>query len=196
MKRGVFIGHRLWYRAYPGLGLAAVSALPALVDMENMADGGQLVTASDGGLLALARQITLGTYQGGFSQPLSEALSALSLPGVSPLSYTAGMLSELRTQPYGSLALFGNYGPEALLWAEAVSDKNEVVVAAAGSLSSQAALFLSVQGLLIGEEVFAVKGLVKPETVDDAAWMAEDILRMLLILLIVIGAVLKMAGVL
>jgi hypothetical protein len=195
-KRGIFIGHHLWSRTYPGLGLGAVSALPAFIDMENKADGGQRVTTSDGGLLVLARQIAFGRYKGGFSQPLSEAISELSLPGTSPLSYTAGMLSELRSQPYGSLALLGNYGPEALLWAETLTDQNKGIFAAAGSLSSQAALFLNVRDLLIGEEVFALNGLIESRAEDEAAWLTEDILRVALILLIVVGAVLKMAGVL
>ncbi len=195
-KRGIFIGHRLWSRTYPGLGLGAVSALSDFINMENAADSGQRVTTSDGGLLALARQITLGTYQGVFSQPLSQALSTVTLPGTSPQAYTAGMLSELRGQSYGSLALLGNYGPEAILWAEVQSDKDAFVFAAAGSLSSQAALFLSVRDLLMGEEVFALKGLTGSETADKSSWLTEDLLRILLMLLIIIGAVLKMAGVL
>jgi hypothetical protein len=194
MKRGVFIGHRLWSRSYPGLGLGAVSALPAFMDAESASDGGQRVLTSDGSILVLARQIALGKYQGGFSKTLNDALSGLSLPGVSPLSFTAGMVSELRSQPYGSLALFGNYGPEALLWTEALADQGEFVFAAAGSLSSQAVLFLSVRDLLMGEEVFTLPGLIEARAANEAGWLTEDILRLLLILMILVGAVLKMAG--
>jgi hypothetical protein len=195
-KRGIIIGHQLWSRSYPGLGLEAISALPVFIDAENSVEGGQVVSTSDGSLLVLARQVTLGKYQGGFSKPLSEVSSSLSLLGMTPLSFTAGVLMELKNQPYGSLALFGNYGPEAALWVGALANNKAFGFAAAGSLSSQAALFLSVRDLMIAEEVFLLPGLIRSRSADQAGWLTEDSLRILLILLLILGAVLKMVGIL
>ena len=200
MERGksrfVMLGHQLWSHTYSGLGLQALLALSPFLDAENAADGHQVVSVSDGSLLVLARQIAQGHYRGGFSKALNESGSAFSLPGPSPLSFTAAILPKLKSQSCGSLVMLGYYGPEAALWAEGVVDQNEHVFAAAGSLSSQAALLVSVRDLLIAEEVFMLPSLIEPRPMDRAGLLTEDILRIVLILLMVVGAFLKVIGVL
>jgi len=195
-KRAVILGHELWSPAYPGLGLGALSIVSPLLEAEQVKAGGQVIAAGDGGLLLLARQIAVGRYRDGFSKSLIESDLGVILPGMTPLSFTAGLLPELRSQPYGSMALVGNVGPEAVLWAEAVADIKEHVFAAAGPITSQAVLFPSIRDLIMGEGVFLLPGLLKARTSDRAGFLTEDILRMGCILLLVIGGILKLAGIL
>jgi len=195
-NRAVILGHQLWSPAYPGLGLGALSVLPPLLNAEQVEGGGQVVAVGDGGLLLLARQIAVGRYDDGFSKSLIGSGFGVALLGITPLSFTAGLLPELRSQPYVSLALIGNVGPEAVLWVEALTDKNEHAFAAAGPITSQAVLFPSIQDLIMGEEVFLLPGLLKERTSDRAGFLTEDILRMGCILLIVIGVIFKILGVL
>jgi len=195
-KRHIMLGHQFWSRTYPGLGLQALSMLPVLVDSESAGDGGQVVFVGDGGLLALARQITSGSYRDGFSERINDSTRRVTLLGITPHSFTAGFLPELTSQKPGSVALFGNYGTEAALWAAAASDRGGDVFAAAGSLESQAALFLFVRDLLIGEEAFLMPGLIRTTPADQAGWFVEDILRVLLIALLIAGAALKLGGIL
>jgi hypothetical protein len=192
--RQVVLGHRFWGRAYPGLGLHALSVLPSLVSPEMMVDGGQAVSAGAGELVLFARQIIQGNYREGFSTGLEQSLSPIQLPGPTPLSFTVGLLTEINLQSPGSLALFGSFGQSAPLWAEAAFLKGGNVFAAAGLISAQAALFLSVRDLLIGEEIFLLPGMMESTTVNQAGWISEDILRALLIVLILVAAVMKMVG--
>ncbi len=193
-KCAVVLGHRFWSSAYPGLGLQALSILPTVLSEENAAEGGQVVAVGDGSLLMLARQIVGKCYRDGFSKALHNPDLSVSLPGMTPISFTAGLLPELHSHSYGALVLAGNYGPEAIMWAESLADRAEYVFAAAGTLSSQAALFPSVQDSLIGEEIFMLPGLVDGQPVDQAALLTEDILRIGCVLLLLVGVILKLAG--
>ncbi len=193
--RQVVLGNRLWNRAYPGLGLQALSVLPGLVNPEDVLDGGQAVSAGTGELILFARQIVQGVYQDGYSTGLAQGTNPLQLPGPTPLSFLAGLLVEINLQSPGSLALFGSFGQGAPLWAEAALIKGGHVFAAAGSVSAQAALFLSTRDMLIGEEIFMLSGLMDTSPINQAGWMTEDVIRTLLIVLILVAVVLKMVGV-
>jgi hypothetical protein len=194
--RQVVIGEGLWTHAYPGLGLHALFTLPGMISHEDRAEGGQVVSAGSGVLVLFARQIVEGCYQDGFSPGLQDRELPVSLPGPTPLSFTAGLLPDLSLQSPGSLAMFGSFGLSAPLWAEAAQIKGGHVFAAAGSITAQAALFLNVRDLLIGEEIFMLPGLMRPTAPNQAGWLTEDILRVSLMALLIVAAILKMAGLL
>lgn len=195
-SRQVVLGDRFWNRAYPGLGLHALSVLPDMVSPEEMSDGRQALSSGTGELVLFARQVVRGGYQDGFSVGLEQSPRPLQLPGPTPLSFLAGLLTEINLHSPGSLSLFGSFGQSAPLWAEAAYVRGGHVFAAAGSISAQAALFMNVRDLLIGEEVFMLPGLIEPTPSNQAGWISEDILRVLLIVLILVAAVMKMMGVL
>jgi hypothetical protein len=194
--RQVVLGDRFWSHAYPGLGLHALSALPGLVSPEDKGEGGQVVSTGSGALALFAREIVQGCYQDGFSPDLQDRKLPVSLPGPTPLAFTAGLLPELSMHSPGSLAMFGSFGMSSPLWAEAAYMKGGHVFAAAGSITAQAALFLTVSDLLIGEEVFMLPGLLAPIAPNQAAWLTEDILRVALMILLIVASALKMAGLL
>lgn len=189
--RQVVLGDRFWSRAYPALGLHALAVLPNLVSLEDFADGKQAVSAGSGELVLFARQIVQGRYKDGFSAGFN-----VTLLGPTPLSFLAGLLPEIGIQKPGLLAIFGNFGSTAPLWTEAAIMKGGHAFAAAGSISAQAALFLNMRDLLIGEEVFLLPGLIETTSQNQAAWITEDILRVSLIVIMVVAVVLKMVGVL
>lgn len=149
--RKLLLGDRLSPVVFPGLGLQALSALPSFLDRESGVDGGLTLGSADGGLIVFARQIVRHAYSEGFSPALHQAGARTKLYGPTPLSFTAGILPELNARPGSSLALFGYYGPEALLWVDAVQrNESGAVFASGGTLTAQAAMFLSVRDLLIG----------------------------------------------
>jgi hypothetical protein len=195
-KRQVILGHRLWSHTYPGLGLKSLFTLPIFVDAEEVADGGQAVSISDGSLLVLARQVIHGRYQDGFSEVINEGVQRMTLPGATPFSFTMGIMDMLALQKPHSLALLGDYGSEAALWAASAADRGGDVFAAAGSIESQAVLFLGARNLLIGEEIFFMPGSLEPAHSHRTSWLVEDILRVLLTALLLAGVALKLGGML
>lgn len=190
------LGSQLFSQAYPGLGLSGLTGFSSYVDEETGIDGGLKVSGSDGSLVVLARQIVHNRYQNGFSTMLQHPGSRANLYGPSPLSFTAGLMSEFGFRPPHAVSLLGNYGSESLLWIEAAASMGGHVFAAAGTIASQAALFMRVHDLLLGEEVYLVSGLLDPSPANRASWLTEDIVRVILMVLLVVGAVLKMVGIL
>ena len=196
LQRTLVLGHDLFSRSYPGLGLSGLSNLPGFLDPETLVEGKMSIASSDGTLVLFARQIIENGYRDGFSRALTPTGVDTSLPGPTPFSFTAGWLSELGADPQQGLILTGKYGPEASLWSEVCISKNGFVFASAGTIASQATLYLHIKDLLLGENVFMLPGVLDPSAGKGAGWLAEDILRVLLILMLITGAILKLTGVL
>ena len=195
-ERRVLLGDRFLPLAYPGLGWHGLSALSSFLSQESGVDGGLAVGTADGSLAVFARQIVQNRYRDGFSPLLHQEGARTVLYGPTPLTFTAGLLPDLVHRPGGSLALFGHYGPEAMLWVDAVGRKKGKVFAAGGSLAAQAVLFLSVKDILIGEEAFAFPLAHQPDRRTARQLLTEDILRLALILGLLIGVGMKLGGLL
>jgi hypothetical protein len=200
MERGeerlILVGNRLSPLVYPGLGLHALAALPAFLDVESGVAGGLTLGSADGALLAFARQIVKNRYRDGFSPVLHQSGVRTRLFGPTPLSFTAGVLPKLCAASGARLALFGHYGPEAMLWAEGLQRKGGQVFASGGALPAQAALFLTIEDQLIGESNFILPWAISRNKTHAAGLLAQDILRWALILGVLIGAGLKLGGIL
>lgn len=194
-SRQVVLGDQFWSRGYPLLGLHALSLVKHLIGPETAIDGRQAFYGGDGSLVVFARQIVEDRYQGGFTPALVEPGIGVILAGPDRFGFTAGFLPELSGQRMGILALSGNYGPESSIWSVAAKARGSHVFSAAGTLSVQAALFSYVNDLLIGEEIFSLPGMLDDTARNQATWLTEDILRIVLILFLIIAATLKMLGV-
>ncbi len=200
MERGesrmVLLGDQLSPLVYPGLGLHALSALPMFLDKESGVDGGLTLGSADGGLVVFARQLVQSLYTDGFSPVLHQAGLRTKLYGPTPFSFTAGLLPDLSASSGGTLALFGVYGPEAMLWVEGGQKKGSAVFTSGGTLAAQSVLLLTVQDCLIGESSFLVsRNLPGSEGQSEYAF-TEDLLRWALILAMLAGVLLKLGGIL
>jgi hypothetical protein len=196
-RRGqIVLGHTLWSHPYPGLGLSSLTGLSAALDPEALADGQTTVSATAGTLAAFANQILQGRYQGGFSEDLLTSKIYTTVYGPTTFSFTAGLMSDLKMRPYGSLMLLGDFGPEAAISIKNIHDQFGDAFVAAGTIGAQAALFPNVPDILLGEEAFLAASLLAPDRGHKAAALTEDLLRSALILALVIGAILKAVGVL
>ncbi len=196
LRRTLVLGHRLFSPGYPGLGLNSLSHVPGFLDPETLADGNLEIATSEGTLAVFARQIIENAYRDGYSKDLTPNAVRSSLLGPTPLTFTAGLLSNLSATPQQGLTLTGSFGAEASLWSEICLSKNGYVFGSAGTITSQAALFLNVKDLLIGENTFVLPGLIDPSPGKTAGWFTEDILKITIILALITGAILKLVGVL
>ena len=192
----VILGNRFWSSAYPGLGLTGLFSLSALITPETMADGGQALTTSSGSIASIARQVVAGKYTDGFSRQLTEPRIETRVPGLTPFTFTAALLSELKEATAGNLLYLGDFGPEAVLAAQKVANQGGQVFIGAGSITAQATLFLCARDLLLGEQVYMLSPALAPTAKNRAGMLVEDVLRVALMLLLITGAVLKMCGVL
>jgi hypothetical protein len=86
----------------------------------------------------------------------------------------------------------GNFGVEAALLAEAGERANTYTLAASDNLVAQAVLFASAQEPLIGEELYAAGAYMDAGPIHTASLTVQDILRWLIIVAILVGALIQL----
>ena len=113
--------------------------------------------------------------------------------GSDPLAYAAGAYAATaRQRPVGS-ALLGRYGSEGLWLAESTAGLGMTRIGGAADPASAALLAVSLDDLLIGEEVFAAGAyLHRPSHLGSLA--TQDVFRIVAILAIILGVVLTSLG--
>ncbi|MDI7277493.1 MAG: hypothetical protein QME94_16060, partial [Anaerolineae bacterium] len=109
-----------------------------------------------------------------------------------PLAYGAGTAEALHNEPVVANAMVGAFGAEVLLPAQAgLQQPQAVQVGGTSDVSTLPLLFATTSGLLLGEEIYAV-GAALGRADHTGSLAAQDVLRLLLVLGIVLGAVLAL----
>jgi hypothetical protein len=174
--------------------LAGLTLLRRLAELTSAGDKLPIATSGDAALAILSQDTlqtgSLASAQGAYDP------TAGQLTGLTPFSYAAGALPVIRDENISANVLMGNFGVEAALLAEAAERANTFTLAASDNLTAQAVLFASAQEPLIGEELFAAGAYVGAGPLHTASLTVQDILRWLIILVILVGAFLKLTGIL
>jgi hypothetical protein len=175
--------------------LAGLTLLRKLGEITSLSDRPPVATTGNG-LLNLMAQDTLRSahHAVAVDQPFDSNNARLT--GFTPLSYMAGVMPSIRDEDISANVLIGNFGPEAGLLTEAAERQNAVVIAASESLIAQAVLYATSPETLIGEELFAAGAYVQAGSIHSASLLVQDILRWFIIIALLGGAGLKMAGLL
>lgn len=175
--------------------LAGLALLRRLGELSSLSDRPPVATTGSG-LLNLLAQDTLHAAHDSVSVGQSFDMHNARLTGLTPLSYAAGALPAIRDENISSNILIGNFGPEVGLLSDAAQRQNATVIGASDSLPAQAVLYASSTDTLIGEELFAAGAYAQAGAFHSGSLLLQDILRWLIILILLSGAGLKLAGVL
>lgn len=174
--------------------LAGLALLRRLAELTSAGDQPPIATSGDAALAILSQD----TLQSGAQVSAQGAYdpAAGRLTGLTPFSYAAGALLVIRDENISTNVLIGNFGVEAALLAEAAERANTFTLAASDNLTAQAVLYASAQEPLLGEELYAAGAYVDSGRLHSASLTVQDILRWLIIAVIVVGALLKLIGIL
>lgn len=174
--------------------LVGLSALERIAQLAIMSDRPPIATSGDGALSILSQDTLRAAYR---TNNVLEQYDADRgrLAGPTPFSYIAGALPVFRQEQASSHILIGNFGPEVGLLTQAADQQRAFTLAASDSLPAQAVLYASAQEVLIGEELFAVPAYLNAGPAYTASLRIQDILRWALILVLVVGAILKILGI-
>ena len=167
--------------------LAGLALLRRLGEITSVSDLPPVATTGSGDLNLLA-QDTLRTAHESVAVEQAFDMNHARLTGFTPLSYAAGVMPSLRDENISTNVLIGNFGPEVGLLVEAADRKNVTVIAASDSLPAQAVLYAASAEPLIGEELFAAGAYVQAGATHSASLVAQDILRWLVIVALVVAA--------
>jgi len=175
--------------------LAALGILRRLAELTAASDRPPVVTTGDAALAILAQDTLRSAYQaaeaGDYYDPKTGRLA-----GLTPFAYAAGVLPVMRDEDVSVNVLMGSFGVEAALLADAAERENSFNIAATDSLPAQAVLYAAAQEPLIGEELFAAGAYVQAGTAYNASLQVQDILRWLIVILLLGGVALTLAGLL
>jgi hypothetical protein len=185
--RGELIGSQ------SALAFVGMSMLERIARSTSVSDRPPVATAGDGALAILA-QDTLRTSSRNMGVEFDPAAGRLT--GLTPFSYAAGTMAVIHDEDVGANVLIGSFASEIALLTEAGERAHSLNLAGTDHLTGQAVLLATAQEPLIGEEAFAGGAYLGAGAMHTASLRAQDVLRWLLILAILLGAVLKLAGVL
>ncbi len=178
-----------------GSTLVGLSLLQRIARAASVSDYPPVATNGEAVQTALAQDTLHSAHQALSADTSDEPVQAY-LTGVTPFSYAAGALPIIYDQQVAVNVLIGSFGPEVALLADAAERTGSTHLAGSENLTGQAVIYATAQEPLIGEEVFAAGAYVQAGPAHLAGLRAQDILRWIIIASLLLGAVLKLVGVL
>lgn len=185
-------------------GLLGSQAAPAMVGLSvleriarfaSVGDRPPLATSGEAGL-AILSQDTLRAAHRAIGAEGQYDFQSGQLAGLTPFAYAAGVLPAIFDEGVTAHVLAGHFGSEIALITDAAERNHSLTLAGSDSLPTQAILVATAQEALIGEELFAAGAYINAGRLHIASLHAQDVLRWLLVFVILVGAALKLAGVL
>jgi len=182
-------------------GIEGASAVVGLNILERVArtasisDKPPIATSGDATLGILSQDVLYnsfrsigasGTYDPGFGQ----------VSGLTPFAYAAGTLPTIFDEHVSTTLLAGNFGSEVAIITDGSERVGAMTLAGSDNLPAQAVLFAAAQEPLIGEELYAAGAYLKSGPIHVASLRAQDLLRWVIILSILLGSILKFFGIL
>ncbi len=191
----VGLGHSLATASFDLAGASGLSLQRALLRRSLFNDHPLQSFSGDGVLACLSRMVVHGAYRGALASELfSASLSQLS--GTNSLAYTASLVNQIPDSSNAGLLLAGQMNPIILLALDQADRQSLPAISAVSSLSGQAAGFFGNAVNLMGEDVFNAAGKLDQRKSAQASLSAQDWLRIAITLGLLLGAILKMGGVL
>ncbi len=170
---------------------AGLTLLRQVAEIAADSDQPPIATTSDGTILLLAQDTLRNTYQKlGISDQYHLRLAQTT--GLTPFSYAGGALPRILDRGVSSTALLGSFAAEAGLLTTATQQSGGFSLGGSENLTGQAVLFASADQPLIGEELFATGAYMEAGPTHQASLRAQDVLRWVVIMLLIITAVLPL----
>ena len=168
--------------------LAGLQIVQALADAAVSQRAALVVTVGDPTLLVAAQDAVRRAYERRGLENLYDS-GQVRYVAPSPLAYAAGAADVVSSDDASVSLIAGTFGSEVSLIAEASIRHGQLPMAAVATPESAAALFPSAIHLAIGEELFAVGSQVVSEGSRLFSLKAQDIVRLILVLVMLVMSV-------
>ena len=175
--------------------LSALDSLEALGMVNATSDHPPLSTSGDGAAALLSKDVLHHVSYETNTRDLYDPDDG-TLTGISPFSYAVGNLDMMRDAEMQTHLFIGNFGMEAGLLADRAEETGNYSLAASDSLTAQSVFYASSRDVLIGEELFALPAYLANRPAYLVSLQVQDLLRVMICLTLLTGAVLKLLGLL
>ena len=177
-----------------GAAFIGLSILQRIARIASISDRPPIVSSGEAVLAILSQDTLRSTYQSIGAESLYDPTSG-QISGLTPLSYAVGMLPVIYDQNVSVNIIAGNLGAEVGIITDAAERNQSLTVGGSDNLSAQAVMYTSVQEPLIGEEFYASGAYLQASAMHRSSLRAQDVFRWGIVGLILIGALLKIMGV-
>ena len=191
----VGLGQNLTNASFDLSGASGLSLQRALLKRSLFNDHPLQSFSGDGVLACLSRMAVHGAYRGALASELFDG-SLSQMSGTSHMAYTASLANYIPDTSNAGLLLAGQMSPVILLALDQADRHSLPAISAIASLSGQAAGFFGSSVNLMGEDVFNAEGKLAQRKASLASLSAQDWLRITISIGLLLGAILKMGGVL
>ncbi len=177
-------------------GSQGASAIIGLTILERVArtasisDRPPIATSGDGSLGVLSQDVLYNAFRSIGASNLYTPMGG-QVSGLTPFSYAVGTLPAIFDEHVSTTILSGHFGSEVALITDASERTGALTIAGTEDLPGQAVLYTAAQEPLIGEELYAAGAYLKAGPLHTASIRAQDVLRWVLILAILLGSILK-----
>jgi hypothetical protein len=154
-----------------------------------------MTTSGDGIITILSQDTLQSTYRSLATEQRYDPTNA-RLTGLSPMAYAAGAMPTIHDEQISANIFAGHFGTEIALLTEAGERSRSLTVGGSDSIHAQAVLYATSDETLLGEELYAAGAYLGAGVAHSASLRAQDILRWVLVVAILIGAILKLLGIL
>ncbi len=178
-----------------GSALIGLTILDRCARDASNSDRPPVATSGDGLLTILSQDTLQSTYRSLATEQRYDATNA-RMTGLTPMAYAVGALPTIRDEYVSANILVGHFGAEVALLTEAGERSRSLTVAGSDSIPGQAVLYASSDEPLLGEELYAAGAYLGAGAAHNASLRMQDIVRWVLVVVIVIGAILKLVGIL
>ena len=170
--------------------LAGLAVLRYIAERTSVSDKPSVTSAGDPVLGFLSQDTLKAGYK---AAGVEDAFSSTAgrVTGLSPFGYAAGAMQISQNENVSVNIMLGNFGPEVALLADAAERGNVAVIGASDNLAGQAVLFANTQDALIGEELFSTGAYLGAGASHSASITVQDVMRWVIIIALLVGAVLK-----
>jgi hypothetical protein len=172
--------------------LAGLTVLDQISEGAVVSDKPPVITTADASAMLLAQDVLQAVYQHQNAAERYDPDSA-HVVGVSPLTFGAAQTTLPKDEVVAGTVLIGPVGPEAVLLAEASRRANVTTLAGADDPAAQALLFATTDHPLVGEDTFAGGAYIGRAPAHVASLQAQDIIRVLIGVAMVLGAIYQTA---
>jgi hypothetical protein len=189
----ISLGHGNLLDPRGGSALAGLAMLRVIAERTSASDKPAVASAGEAAIGLLTQDSIQAGYQAAGASDFYIPTTG-RVTGLTPFGYAAGAMQIIRDEDVSANVLVGHFGPEIALLTESADRENQTMIGASDNLSGQAVLFASTQDALIGEELFAAGAYLGTGASHAASLVVQDILRWLILLALLGGALAKFAG--
>ena len=180
-------------------GIPAAAVVAGLTILERVAraasisDDPPIATSGDGLTTILAKNTLRAAYKDlGIESQFDSASGQVA--GLTPYSYAAGTLDVIADPKVSANLFTGHFSAEVALLSDRAERNGAVILGGSDHLSAQAVQFAASPDPLIGEELYAGGAYLGGVGVHIASLKAQDVMRWVLIVVLVLGAIGKFLG--